>query len=202
MHVQLFDDTEGGTQVDIMRATFSALSDHGYDQLTISKIGNYFGKSNSLIYHYYDGKDELLFDFFDYLLTRMPLEVTISDETTVHEQLWEIIDLLLSLLDNEEGDEFVAALVELQSQATQRNEFREQITEADRTYYDNLLQLIEKGIDEGEYCDTDPEAVVQFIQTVISGAMVRDATIDRATNPAVIRGELQVYFQSRLLNPE
>src|SRR6056297_2991190 len=116
MYVQLFDDTEGGTQVDIMRATFSALSDHGYDQLTISKIGNYFGKSNSLIYHYYDGKNELLFDFFDYLLTGMPLEVTVRDETTVHEQLWEIIDLLLSLLDNEEGDEFVAALVELQSQ--------------------------------------------------------------------------------------
>lgn len=54
----------------IMEATYRALQKHGYGNLTIQHIADEFENSKTLLYYHYDGKDELLVDFLDYVLTQ------------------------------------------------------------------------------------------------------------------------------------
>jgi AcrR family transcriptional regulator len=64
----LFDDEPADTREAIMQATYRALRAHGYARLTIQRIGDEFPKSKSLLYHHYDGKDDLLLEFLSYML--------------------------------------------------------------------------------------------------------------------------------------
>jgi len=52
-----------------MSATYRALREHGYADLTIQQIADEFEKSKSLIYYHYDTRTELLVAFIDHLLT-------------------------------------------------------------------------------------------------------------------------------------
>src|SRR5699024_9311558 len=55
------------TEQQIMDATLRALMTHGYANLTISDVSDEFEKSPSLIYHYYDSKEELIAELYDFL---------------------------------------------------------------------------------------------------------------------------------------
>ncbi|VTT87832.1 Transcriptional regulator, TetR family [Halorubrum sp. DM2] len=65
------------TRQAILGAAFRALCEHGYANVTIQRIGDEFDKSPSLVYHHYDGKDELLIDLLEYLLDQF--EASIAD---------------------------------------------------------------------------------------------------------------------------
>ncbi|OYR82216.1 TetR family transcriptional regulator, partial [Halorubrum ezzemoulense] len=56
------------TRQAILGAAFRALCEHGYANVTIQRIGDEFDKSPSLVYHHYDGKDDLLIDLLGFLL--------------------------------------------------------------------------------------------------------------------------------------
>ncbi|TKX70207.1 TetR/AcrR family transcriptional regulator [Halorubrum sp. SP9] len=65
------------TRQAILGAAFRALCEHGYADVTIQRIGDEFDKSPSLVYHHYDGKDDLLIDLMGYLLDEF--EASIAD---------------------------------------------------------------------------------------------------------------------------
>ncbi|ELZ53713.1 MULTISPECIES: TetR/AcrR family transcriptional regulator [Halorubrum] len=65
------------TRQAILGAAFRALCEHGYANVTIKRIGDEFDKSQSLVYHHYDGKDDLLLDLLEYLLDQF--EASIAD---------------------------------------------------------------------------------------------------------------------------
>ncbi|OYR59012.1 TetR family transcriptional regulator [Halorubrum ezzemoulense] len=65
------------TREAILGAAFRALRKHGYASVTIQRIGDEFDKSPSLVYHHYDGKDDLLVDLMGFLLDEF--EASISD---------------------------------------------------------------------------------------------------------------------------
>jgi len=62
---------------EIMRATYRALQEHGYADLTIKRIAEEYGKSTAAIHYHYDTKDDLLAAFLDYILDQF--------QNTVHE---------------------------------------------------------------------------------------------------------------------
>ena len=74
-----FLEAPEGTREEIMRATYLALCEHGYASLTIQRISDEFPKSKSLIYHHYDGKDDLLIDFLEFVLERFEKTVSFED---------------------------------------------------------------------------------------------------------------------------
>ena len=65
------------TRQAILGAAFRALCEHGYANVTIQRIGDEFDKSPSLVYHHYDGKDDLLIDLLGFLLDEF--EASIAD---------------------------------------------------------------------------------------------------------------------------
>jgi len=53
------------TEQRIREAAFRALVEHGYADLSIKDIGEELGQNPSLIYHYFDSKDDLLLSMLD-----------------------------------------------------------------------------------------------------------------------------------------
>ena len=64
------DRSFSDTDEEIMQATYRALSEHGYANLTIKRIAAEYGKSTAAIHYHYDTKDDLLAAFLDFLLDR------------------------------------------------------------------------------------------------------------------------------------
>ena len=196
---ELFDDEPEGTREAIMQATYRALRDHGYAGLTIQKIGDEFPKSKSLLYHHYDGKDELLVDFLESMLDRLETDLPAGATGDAHEQLVEIIDHAIPPIEDDERRSFMAALIELRGQAAHNPAFRDHFTRSDRFFRDRLADIIRRGVEEGTFCDVDAESIAGFLLTTITGAMLVASTTDNGTELDDTKRELIQYLDQRLL---
>jgi len=190
-----FVDDPTDTREAIMAATFQALSRHGYADLTIQRIGDEFEKSKSLLYHHYDGKDELLLDFLEFMLDRFEETVPPEDPDGAGDHLDTILDHVL--LEADDGD-FFGAMVELRAQAAHDQAYRDHFTRSDAHHREGLADLIRSGIDEGVFRAVDPEATATFIHTAVLGSMVQRATAEGPVG-RTIRDELDAYLRSELL---
>jgi len=194
---ELFEDVEDETKAAIMRATFRALCEHGYANLTIQRIGDEFEKSKSLLYHHYDGKDELLLDFLDSLLAGFAADAPEEESAPG-------VDCLSSILDRHvstdvDGDRlaFMKAMVELRAQAAHDDAYREHFSRSDQFFRDRIEEVIEAGIDAGEFEDVDAEAVAAMLVTLINGSFVERVTTDGDGIPHT-REAVEAYLDSTL----
>lgn len=193
-----FLDRPQGTREEIMNATYYALCEHGYADLTIQRIGEHFGKSKSLLYHHYDGKDDLLLDFLGFMLDEVEQSIpkTISEDAHIH--LITIIDRIFLNVGQDQGQEFEKAMVELRAQAAHDSRYQEYFTEHDRFFKHRLIDLIEMGIENGTFREVDPDRVVSFLMAICDGTRTCRTT-SNATAIRAIRDELETYIDTRLL---
>jgi AcrR family transcriptional regulator len=169
-----------------MDATYSALLKHGYAELSISKIGDEFDKSQSLLYYHYEGKDELLIDFLRFLVDNF--REHISNRTgSPSQQLRSLLNTLLSADSNSEMDSFVRVYFELRSQAISNPMYRKQFTKIDKEVHSVIAELIEQGVDEGEFSEVDPDEEADRLLIMITGMMYTQATVDLDTVVAQLR---------------
>ena len=174
------------TEEAIMHATYSALLKHGYAELSISKIGDEFDKSQSLLYYHYEGKDELLIDFLRFLVDNF--REHISNRTgSPSQQLRSLLNTLLSADSNSEMDSFVRVYFELRSQAISNPMYRKQFTKIDKEVHSVIAELIEQGVDEGEFSEVDPDEEADRLLIMITGMMYTQATVDLDTVVAQLR---------------
>jgi AcrR family transcriptional regulator len=176
----LFDDVDDDTRAAILRATFRALCEHGYANLTIDRIGAEFEKSTSLLYHHYDGKDDLLLEFLDYMLSRLEADPPGQGaaEGSPNETLVDLLDHLLDPDPDETRRSFMRAMVELRAQAAHDPEYRVHFTESDRVFRERFRSLIEAGIAAGQYESVDPDRVARTLVTVVNGSFVESVTTE------------------------
>jgi len=196
---ELFDDEPEGTREAIMQATYRALRDHGYAGLTIQKIGDEFPKSKSLLYHHYDGKDELLVDFLESMLDRLETDIPGEPSDDAYEQLTKILDHVIAPTEDAERRSFTAALIELRGQAAHNPAFRDHFTRSDRFFRDRLADIIRRGVEDGTFRTVDAESVAALLLTVINGAMLVASTTDSGGELQAVRRELHQYLEQRLL---
>ncbi len=185
-----------------MAATYRALCAHGYADLTIQRIGEEFEKSNSLLYHHYEGKDDLLVAFLDYVLDRFESDVPFEEVTDPWERIERLLDHVLAPTLDEERREFTSAMIELRAQAAHDPAFWEAFTRHDAFFHDRLAAVVRDGREQGRFRDVDADAVASFVQTTFNGAMLQRATTD-AENGGVavedVRRELESALETRLL---
>jgi|AntDeeMetagen134_2_1112570.scaffolds.fasta_scaffold00980_15 AcrR family transcriptional regulator len=189
------------TQAAIMEATYRALCDHGYADLTIQAIADEFAKSKSLLYYHYDTKDEILVAFLSYMLDQFTVEDAIDTTDSPDDQLWSLIDNSLPPSPDPEQREFQVALFELRSQALSDEAYREQFTRADRFIKDTLADVLVAGIDDGTFRDVDVERTVELLATMLDGAMLRRTTITGDSTPAT-REALAQFIERQILAEE
>ena len=197
------NDTDGqtDTQAAIMEATYRALCDHGYADLTIQAIADEFAKSKSLLYYHYDTKDEILVAFLSYMLDQFPVEDAVDPADSPDDQLWSLIDNAVPPSPDAEQRAFRVALFELRSQALSNEAYREQFTRADRFMKETLTDVLVAGIDDGTFRDVDVEPTVELLATILDGGMLRRTTITGDNTPE-IREALAQYVETQLLVPD
>jgi AcrR family transcriptional regulator len=174
----MFDGDAEDTEAALMAATYEALCKHGYADLTIEKIGEEFDKSTSLLYHHYDGKDDLLVAFLGYVLDQFEADVPSDDVADSWSELQGLLDHVLAPTLDAGRREFTKAMVELRAQAAHRPAYRAAFTRHDQFFHDRLTTVVREGVERGEFTAVDPERVAAVIQTAFNGAMVQRVTTD------------------------
>ncbi len=194
-------DTEGDKETTeaIMEATFRALCEHGYPDTSISNIAEEFEKSKSLLYYHYEDKEELLEDFLRYLLEQMEAELDGIEGETPREELLSAVENLLPTDIEQERLQFMQALFDIRSQAPYNDAYREQFERTDELVHSVLVDIIERGIETGDFRAVNSEEVAEFIQSTAWGAIERSVTLhDRAIIDRN-RDAVEGYIESQLL---
>ena len=158
------------TREAILGAAFRALRKHGYASVTIQRIGDEFDKSPSLVYHHYDGKDDLLIDLMGFLLDAFEASVAAGRETegeaaggaeapemprgeaferSAREQLDTYLTAAVdpASLDQAYAPDarFVTVMTELRSQAANDEAYREHFDRSDRVFGEYLERLVREA---------------------------------------------------------
>lgn len=186
------------THTELMAATYAALQNHGYADLTMQRIGEEFPKSKSLVYQHYDGKDDLLVAFLEHMLDALRDDLRTDERLDPPARLRGILDRLLPQSVPEETASFHRALTALRGQATHDSAFRSRFTETDRLVRGYVTDAIRDGVVDGTFDPVDPDRVAAFVTTTTQGAMLNRATTDDAVDAADLRADLDDYLASRL----
>ncbi|WIV68266.1 TetR/AcrR family transcriptional regulator [Natrialbaceae archaeon AArc-T1-2] len=188
-----------GTREAILAATYRALCEHGYSDLTIQRIGDEFAKSQSLIYHHYDSKDELVLACLEYMLERFEEAFADDELAGPRDRLEAFVELVLAADLEADSHQFFASLIELRARACHDDDYERHFTRSDRVFENYLADVIETGVDRGAFRDCDPDRVATTIVTMLAGVMLRRSTTDDETTwlPA-LRAELATYLETRV----
>ncbi len=200
---ELFDEP-ADTRQELMGATYRALCDHGYAELTIQRISDQFPKSKSLLYHHYDSKDELLVEFLSFVLDHLEATTPEADDEPI-DALQNLLDYLLPADPTTEQQQFRQAIIELRAQAATDPEYRAQFSRSTDYFQDRFTTIIERGCEEGVFQAADADRIATLLVASIDGAMLREATTDQDhAEPAIsqLRAELTDYIKWRLLGAE
>jgi len=193
-----FTGDPDSTEERILAATYRALEEHGYSDLTIERIGNHFPKSKSLLYHHYDGKDDLLFDCLEFFVDHFEQQVLVQEEVDPVDHLRLIADQVFeSELEPHETD-FSNQYVQLRGQAAADDEFKSPFEESDALFQRRIAEIIRSGIEQGQFRSVDPDEAAALIQTLFVGAVTTRQSGSEST-VADARRAFDRYFEEWLL---
>lgn len=190
----IFDD-DAGTREEILEAAFEALQQHGYSDLTIDAIGDEFDKSQSLIYHHYDSKDELLVDLLRLITEYFEEPMPEIHESDPRDRIETFVETAVGL--DQMDRTAIGMLIELRAQAVHNEDYREHFARSDEVIQKRIAEDIRDGIESGVFQEVDAESVAVWIHTVSIGAAFRSSTADDSwveTN----KKEVQDYLEKRL----
>jgi len=194
-----FFEAPEGTREEILAATYRTLCEHGYADLTISRIGSEFEKSPSLVYHHYEGKDELVLACLEFILDRFEARMTDGEIEDPQAALEEFLAWLLDA-DVEDGrEQFLSTIVELRSRSSHDEAYRDHFTRSDRVFEAYLTEVLEAGIKKDVFRAHDPDRVAKMVLTLLTGVMMRRSTVERGDawlEP--VRVELDRYLAARV----
>ncbi len=198
---QTFFEEPESTREALIQATYRALCEHGYADLTIQRISDHFEKSTSLIYHHYDGKDELLLDFLEYMLEEFEERVPREPSRGPAERLDTILDGMVAENNPVGHAAFIRAMAELRAQGANDERYRDHFTRHDRLFRERLADIISTGIEDGVFRPVDPDRTAPLLTTVITGSLTLQATTDDPQAEEVREGVRALVDQSLLRDP-
>jgi len=193
----LFPEESEDTQTAIIKATFEALAKHGYADLTIKNINKEFAKSEGLIFHHYNNKDDILLDLFEYLLKYFKKsEFPIKGVSDPEDKIKVFLDRIIIDKGVMTNDDFEKVFIELRTQAAQDEEYRFYLKKTQNHLQSQISDVIREGIDTGTFREVNPEQVADFLICIMDGVM-----FDRVTTrkEQFIRDEIDNYIECHLL---
>ncbi|MFO7925080.1 MAG: TetR/AcrR family transcriptional regulator [Halobacteriota archaeon] len=199
--MDIFEDPQS-TREEILAAAYRALCAHGYADLTMERIGEEFEKSVSLVYHHYDGKDDLLLACLEFMLENYRVDTDTGPPSDPSAAMEAVCDRLLLVDAPPDVQQFVRALIELRGQAPHNRAYRDYFTRSDAFFQDRIETIVETGVEQGVFRDADPERTAGMIHTVLSGAFFRYATVEGDDWLADVREELRRYTEQTLYLPD
>ena len=139
---------------EIYRTAAQIILRKGYDATSVNDIANALGITKAGLYHYINGKKELLFDIMNFGLDELDREVMIPSRavTDAEKRLRTIVSRHACLVTK--GDGAVTILVDEMAALTP--EQQRKITNRKRVYFDFVRDTISQIKAEGKLRDVDP----------------------------------------------
>lgn len=182
---------------EIMRATYQALCEYGYADLTIQRIADEYGKSTAAVHYHYETKEDLLTAFLDYVLDSFKQTVHEVETTDPEERLELLLDKLL--VDPDDHQDLLVAILEMRSQAPYKPRFRERFQQNDEYIRYLFETVIDQGIQQGLFNDVDAEHVARALITINDGGRTRSVVLDEDRALATARETAEEYVDAILL---
>ncbi len=183
---------------EIMTATYRALCEHGYAELTMQDIADETDKSKASLHYHYDSKHDLLVAFLEYLFEEFTERVSDPAGETPAERLHAFIDSVLSppTEDDDERVAFKTAILELKAQAPYDDDIRERLEAFDEFVFEHVREHVAAGIDAGEFRAVDPADTARFIVTTLDGAQTKQVAVGQ--DISCTRRMLRSYVETHL----
>jgi AcrR family transcriptional regulator len=162
---------------EIMDGVYRALCTHGYADLTVQNIADECSKSTSLLHYHYDTKDELLGEFLDHILDEYECRVENRAEGTPVEQLCAFIARYVFGPDDDERESYHLALLEMRAQGPFDDQIRDELVRADELLRETVAEILEAGIDAGEFEAVNVDRTAAFVVATLDGARTRQVTL-------------------------
>lgn len=184
---------ETATADEIMEATYQALCEHGYANLTMQRIADESTMTSAAIHYHFDTKEQLMTAFLQHMLERFEDQIA-SDASDPRERLATFLEAVFAPADAE--SDFPTALMDLKAQAPYQDGYRTRFQEADERMRSLVAEAVRDGIAAGHFDDADPEIVARFVVTAIDGAHAREVALGEARIES--RRLIETYLESRI----
>jgi AcrR family transcriptional regulator len=191
-------DTDTEHREGLMEATYRALCEHGYADLTMSAIAEEADRSTALLHYHYDTKEGLLTAFLDYLFAEFRAEVESLPRRDPEHRLRELLDLLLRSPD-EDHWELATALLEVRAQAPYQEPFREHLRAVENFLRERIAAIVAEGIKTGQFEPVDPDRTARLLLAAADGARTKRVTLGDEIDPAIVRSGLDDHIDAVLL---
>lgn len=192
------DGIDEDTRQAIMTATYRALCEHGYANLTMKDIAAEFDKSKSLLHYHYDTKEDLLVAFLDHIIGWMGDHLARSETEAPLERLREFVDKFV-IEPGDGPDGFALAMLELRLQAVHNDVFREKLAEHYAENVATVAAIVEDGIDEGVFAEVDSDGTAETIYTAMEGARMYQVTLGDSEATRSMQDAIEEFVVSDLL---
>ncbi|MFQ3320151.1 MAG: AcrR family transcriptional regulator [Natronomonas sp.] len=180
------------TPTEIMEATYQALCEHGYADMTVQRIADESSLSTAAIHYHFDTKEELLIAFLDYLIERFEQRFA----CTANDPRERLETFLHKVFAPEDSGDFPIALLELKAQAPYHEGYRERFLEVDRHMRDIVAEAVRNGIDGNYFDDADPDTVARSVVTMINGGHSREVSLGETQEKT--RDAVEEYLELQL----
>jgi AcrR family transcriptional regulator len=133
------------------------------------------GLSKGGVYWHFKSKKELFLALFESLVGDMEevMMASLTLKATARERLAAMFDIWTALSTAEEFREIMPIMIDVWAQNWQDPEVNEVATEIYNRYRKPLIELIEEGIDSGEFKPVDAEALASILFATYDGLMVQ-----------------------------
>ena len=169
---------EHDTETAFMEAVYRALCEHGYADLTMQDIADETDKSKAALHYHFEGKEDLLLRFLEYLRDDFAERTADPAGDTSAERLVTLVRTVLGTSTDGPDQQFNTAYMEIKAQAPFRDGYREVLREMDEGLRSKVRDLVAEGVDAGEFrADTDPDEVAGLVVTYIHGTWTRSAAV-------------------------
>jgi AcrR family transcriptional regulator len=200
----LFRDPQSSEE-EIFRATWEALQEHGFADVSIQRIADETDLGKSTIYHHFEGKDDLLTsfasEFMEAHVDALMLELPDGDLLALFDRA---LDLFVlgeapdgTTLEHLVGDQINDVYLQLRAHATRDPAYRSAIADADRIGRERMIALVELGKEEGLFREeVDPERVAATLYTFVETSLLVRCTSDDTDWLRHVRASADDYVAS------
>ena len=159
------------TKSRIVKAAWNLFYKNGYDNTTVEDIINASKTSKGTFYHYFKGKEALLntlSNLFDQKYEE--LSATIDPEMTVYDKLLYLNHELFFMIVSSVDLHLLAYLYS--SQLITKD--KKSLSDKKRFYFQWVTQLLQEGLDGGEFAPTSTAAELMDIYAMYERALLYD----------------------------
>ncbi len=156
----------------ILEAALAVFTRKGFNAAKVSDVAAQAGVSQGTIYWYFDSKEDLLQEALLFFFENLDQEIvsTLERETTAGGRLQVLIQSMAALADEAKG--VLTLFLEFWASSSRREEAGLLWTEVLRQYKGLIVQIVEAGVQSGEFRPVDAEALSLALMAAYDGLAI------------------------------